>query len=133
MPKAILSKTFQGIDIPDPAPEKEDTKNIQQARHDLHREKELIECKRLRQELEGLIQEHNLREEFAKKIKNLTYEWIFFIAAVIAINLVFQGGRLSDPVLIALIGGTSVNIIGLMWVVANNLFPSKEKYKKPKE
>lgn len=34
--------------------------------------------------------------------------------------------KLSDSVLIALIGGTTVNVIGLFLVVANYLFPRRK-------
>lgn len=36
--------------------------------------------------------------------------------------------RLSDPVLIALIGGTTANVIGLFLVVANYLFGPRRKH-----
>lgn len=77
---------------------------------------------------------YELRKTFSHHIKDLAVSWVVFIACIILANAtgIFPR-KISDPVLIALIGGTSVNIIGLMWVVANNLFPNnKRSFKKKK-
>jgi len=33
--------------------------------------------------------------------------------------------KLSDPVMLAVIGSTTVNILGILYVVANYLFPKR--------
>lgn len=77
---------------------------------------------------------YELRKTFSHHIKDLAVSWVVFIACIILANAMgIFPRKISDPVLIALIGGTSVNIIGLMWVVANNLFPNnKRSFKKKK-
>ena len=78
-------------------------------------------------ELKGYKQNYKLRKEFARYIRYIVFGWVLFIGAVLVWAGHQLGGfRLSDSVLIALISGTSVNIIGLMWVVANNLFPNSD-------
>lgn len=82
------------------------------AREDLKRRSDELELK--------------LKEEFSEFIKQLVIVWIAFI-----IFMIFFTGtgyiRLSDTVLITLITGTSVNIIGLIIIVARHLFPEKSK------
>ena len=67
-------------------------------------------------------QHREQRKEYAGKIFWLVCGWLFVL-----LTLVFSAGKnwisLSDSVLIALITSASVNIIGLMVIVANYLFP----------
>lgn len=67
-------------------------------------------------------QDRNQRKDYATKIFWLVCAWL---AAIL--GLVFCTGLkrldLSDSVLITLISSVSVNIIGLMAIVANYLFP----------
>lgn len=67
------------------------------------------------------------RKRYARSFFKLTCLWV----AVIVSLLLFQGFgglipfKLSDAVLLAAIGTTTVNIIGILYVVANYLFPKK--------
>lgn len=67
-------------------------------------------------------QNREQRKEYAKNIFILVCVWLFILLVV-----VWQTGTrylwLSDTVIIALITGTTVNIIALMVIVANYLFP----------
>lgn len=69
-----------------------------------------------------------LKKEFSKFIKGLVIAWVVFI-----MFMVFFSGvkliQLSDSVLVALIAGTSVNIIGLIMIIVRHLFPSSDKTK----
>ena len=68
------------------------------------------------------------KKEFSKFIKGLVIAWVAFIVFMV----VFSGVKLiqlSDSVLVALIAGTSVNIIGLIMIIVRHLFPSSEKTK----
>lgn len=69
-----------------------------------------------------------LKQEFSTFIKSLVEVWVAFIACMLffsSINFV----HISDTVLVALIAGTTVNIIGLVVIVAKHLFPSGDKTK----
>lgn len=79
------------------------------------------------EELEGLKQDRQQRKEFAVKIYWLIVCWLGGVA--ILLFLVGWGGcgfRLSDAVLVALISGTSANVIGLLAIVILYLFPRRK-------
>jgi hypothetical protein len=78
----------------------------------------------------GLEQALNLRKEFAWDIFYLIIAWL----AVLFVLLIFQGFaitvcghnfRLSDSVVLALIGGTTVNVLGIFIIVVRHLFPQR--------
>ena len=76
----------------------------------------------LDEKLEGLRQDRQQRKEYAGKIFYLVCAWL----GVLALAMLLTGFRcmaLSDAVLIALTGGATISIIGLMVIVANYLFP----------
>ena len=75
--------------------------------------------------LAGLAQDREQRKEYAGKIFNLVCGWLIALIAVICLAGA-QCLNLSDSVLIALITGASVNIIGLMVIVTNYLFPKNK-------
>lgn len=64
------------------------------------------------------------RKQYARCIFVLLCVWVTSImATVVASGHKDCAIKLSDPVLIALITGVSINIIGLFAIVANYLFP----------
>ena len=69
-----------------------------------------------------------LKDIFSRFIMDLTKIWVTFIILMV---LFTSTGfiHLSDTVLVALIAGTTVNIIGLVVIVAKHLFPSGDKTK----
>lgn len=98
------------------------------------REKKLVDEK-----LKGLEQDREQRKEFSHKIYALVCIWLgllIFILCMSAWGIHFyplpsKEFFLSDNVLIALITGTSANIIGLMAIVILYLFPksgNKDRY-----
>lgn len=77
-----------------------------------------------------------LRSEEQDISERKKYAWYFFLlssgwVAVISVLLFLEGFgghfafRLSDSVLLAAIGSTTANILGIIYVVANYLFPKR--------
>lgn len=77
-----------------------------------------------------------LRLKYAPKALELVYTWTIILTITLMLcgifNVLFKGilgikdfQFLSDKVIIALISGTSVNVIAVFLVVIRNLFPSK--------
>ena len=90
-------------------------------------EREDLESERARAQIAGIRQDIEQRKEFAKKIFRLVCVWLIVVFAI----LLFQGFHLAgfdlgQPVLLAVIGSTTINIIGLFYVVAHYLFPNKK-------
>ena len=81
------------------------------------------------------------RKVYANRIFSLVTYWLFFIAIIligsgyhsyelkISDKAIFSlnGLKLSDTVILSLIGSTTLNVLALFYIVANYLFP------KPKE
>ena len=66
-------------------------------------------------------------------LKQKIYEWVKWIVslyltyvAIILAILMFGGGQLSDHVIIALLTTTTINILGLPWLIIRSLFVSKK-------
>jgi hypothetical protein len=81
-------------------------------------------------ELRGLAQDIDLRGQFANRIFILFVGWLLLVLGV----LFFQGFKatvyghnfgLSDSVVLALIGSTTVNVIGVFVIVVHYLFPNR--------
>lgn len=111
IPKSQLPSSTQDLD-PDPSLSLEDLKQ----KHDI----EL-----LKQELEELKDTHTLRLKFAKSIFWVVVLWLLFVSII----LVMEGFwlwdfSLSDAILITILTTTSINIIGLLVIVAKWLFPN---------
>lgn len=95
----------------------------------LRQEQLRVELEKLRAELESFTQDVRQRRTFAPKLYVLTCVWLAAVIVVILMQGFSEGWhhffRLSDPVLIALLGTTTVNVVGLFYVVAKYLFPEK--------
>jgi hypothetical protein len=77
-------------------------------------------------ELRGLNQDIAERKKYAPYFFILFCVWLLLVATL----LLFQGFglahfRLGEPVILAAIGATTVNVLGILYVVANYLFPKK--------
>lgn len=63
-----------------------------------------------------------LKKRFFSSIVTFVCGWL----GVVLLILILSGAgalRLSDRVLLALLGTTSLNLVGLLFVIANHLFP----------
>jgi hypothetical protein len=84
------------------------------------------ERQKKRVELKGLRQDIKARKRYARNIFTLIVCWLIAIFII----LILQGFsalsfKLSDGVLIALIGGTTANVLGLFIFVVQYLFPKR--------
>ena len=71
-----------------------------------------------------LEQDIDERKMYAQLIFVLIVGWIVAILAVVLLQgFSFKGFEISDKVLMTLIGGTTINILGIFIIVANYLFP----------
>jgi hypothetical protein len=94
-------------------------------------ERQSLENEKLKEEVRGLQQDTAERKKYAQLFFGLSVVWI----AIITLILLLEGfgsfwfGRmlfkLSDPVMLAVIGSTTVNVLGILYVVANYLFPKR--------
>ena len=112
-----LTRSLRGIsDVPDP---------------ETREEEEDLQKQHFRTIIHGLEQDIDERKKYAKCFFILACCWLFAITGL----LLLQGFgsfwfglmpfRLADTVLLAVIGSTTVNVLGILYVVATYLFPKK--------
>lgn len=85
----------------------------------------------LRERRKDLEQARGLREEFARKIYWMIVGWLCGVYAVV----VLQGSTSFEVdrwVIITALGGTTATVFGILWVVADHLFPGNEERSMPK-
>jgi len=92
------------------------------------KEKDYLEGEKKRALLVGLLQDIQQRKEFGNKIYWLVVFWVIGILALLAT----QGFgafefNLSDKVLITLIGGTTLNVLGIFVIVAKYFFKTTKE------
>jgi len=76
---------------------------------------------------DSLEQDIRARKEYANKIFALICCWIVFLG-IFLLLVGFSCIKLSDGVLIAFIGGTTANVLGIFMIVAKYIFnPSQTK------
>lgn len=100
-------------------------------------EKNEIELDHLKAQVENFRQDMGERKKYAKYIFLLTCAWVL----AVYILLLFQGfGRygeytfhLTDSIVLAAIGSTTANIVGVFLIVTRYFFPSSSASKKPKK
>ena len=99
------------------------------------KEQQDLENQERQARLRGLIQDIGERKRYAKRIFYLVSLWL----AGVFILLIFQCFlspwhvfALSDNVLMAAIGGTTINVIGIFVVVARYLFPRRDANERSK-
>ena|ERR1035437_8041658 len=100
-------------------------------------EREKLANTRLQAEIAGLVQDADERKKYAYRFFVVSCIWI----GVISILLLLQGFgsfwygkfpfKLSEPVVLATIGSTTLNILGILYIVANYLFPKRGLTDKP--
>lgn len=95
----------------------------------LENEQLRVEIEKLRAELTSFNQDILQRRSFAPKLYLLTCVWLGLVTLIVLLQGFSEGRwhifRLDDSVLIALLGTTTVNVVGLFYVVAKYLFPEK--------
>jgi hypothetical protein len=128
---SALSGLLQSINAPNPAdvpgqPDPETSLGIQ-------------DLKKAQEEavLESYRQDTGERKRYAGHFFVLSCIWVGVIVAI----LLLQGFgsfwfgkmpfKLSEPVVLAVIGSTTLNILGILYIVANYLFPKKGLNDKP--
>jgi hypothetical protein len=95
-----------------------------------------LEAARIRNTLsilanQAIGQDTDERKKYAKRFLWLACAWVVVVAFLLIIQGFCTQGcrgfvfRLSDSVLLAAIGSTTANIVGILYVVANYLFPKK--------
>jgi len=91
---------------------------------DERKTKEDYENELLAETIQDRQQDREQRKEYADKLFILIKYWLIALLAVLLINgwgiLWFE---LSDAVLLALVGGTTANVLGLFLIVLYYLFP----------
>lgn len=95
----------------------------------LERDQLRVDIEKLRAELDSFKQDIRQRRTFAPKLYTLTCVWLVLVIAIVLLQGFSEGRfhvfRLAEGVLIALLGTTTVNVVGLFYVVAKYLFPEK--------
>ncbi len=82
-------------------------------------------------EIDGLSQDIKLRKKYASLFFKLGCTWICVIIVILGFQGFGESGfyglyfRLDKDVVLAAIGATTVNILGLLYVVAKYLFPKE--------
>lgn len=123
-PPESLSLNLPGEICGDPCCEDQDTTLLtkEQIVHEDKRDKHNHAQERLKDSQQNRAQ----RKEYANKIFWLVCAWLSVLTFIVCMTgMVYF--NLSDTVLVALISGASINIIGLMVIVANYLFPKNGK------
>ncbi len=124
------------VSIPDESDKNEDSGYgrdkpvIKEIQKEAENRKKQIENNILNEDYESKKQDRELRKEFANKIFWGNVIWMFFVAIMImqtGMASYQEKGFLSNQVIIALIGGGTTSIIGLLFAVCNYLFPNKGK------
>lgn len=95
---------------------------------DAELESDRFDARRQTLVLQGLEQDIGLRKQFAWYIFYLIVAWLaaaFLVLAFQGFSISICGHffKLSDSVLLALIGGTTVNVLGIFVIVVRYLFP----------
>lgn len=77
-------------------------------------------------ELQSFIQDTGERKAHAKKIFYLTCAWVTGIYVLLLLDgFGWWRFHLPDPIMLAAIGSTTANIIGVFLIVARYFFPKK--------
>ena len=123
-PEESSRPTLEAITSDEQVPSDDDRAELEFEALDLYREgkQEL--------ELQGLAQDIKLRGTFARRISALFVGWLLLVLGVLFLQgfkatLCTHTFGLSDSVLLALIGSTTVNVIGVFVIVVHYLFPNR--------
>jgi hypothetical protein len=87
---------------------------------------EQLEILRQREVVRSFAQDTGERKKYAKRIFGLTCIWVVGIYALLLLQgFGYKGFHLSDQILLAAIGSTTANIIGVFLIVTRYFFPKK--------
>lgn len=75
------------------------------------------------EEYQSKRQKRQQRKEYADRIYQLIVWWLMGIGGVLLLQGLSGEFHLGENVLLALIGGTTANIVGIFYVVVRFLFP----------
>ncbi|HHW9171274.1 TPA: DUF2975 domain-containing protein [Salmonella enterica] len=78
-------------------------------------------------ETDGLLTDNKLREMMADKTYHFMSLWCMFVAMIIALYVIKKEFEPPETVIIALMGTTTVSIVGLVGFVVSGLFKSNVK------
>lgn len=90
--------------------------------------KDDLDQARQQAEIEDLIQDRDQRKVYGTRLFRLMVSWlcgVFIVIVLSGFNLF--SFKLSTTVLTTLIGSTTASVLGLFAIVANYLFPRREK------
>jgi hypothetical protein len=95
-----------------------------------YRRGQTLQLDKLQHELESLKQDTALRKKFARRISLLVVAWLFVVLLMLgsnrfAVTISNHSFRLSDNVLLALVGSTTANVLGIFVIVIHYLFPDR--------
>jgi len=88
-------------------------------------EEKQIELARLRAELDSVNQDMAERKKYAGHVFWMCACWLSAILLLLIASGIGVHFKLSDKVLLAAIGSTTTNILGVFYIVARYLFPKK--------
>jgi len=91
-------------------------------------ERKVLENEQLLEELEDRRQDRAERLKYADRVFGLIVAWLAWMGLVI----LWQGFqynffKLSDPVLITIVGSTTATVIGIFLIVTRYLFPNNKR------
>lgn len=113
-----------GMDKP-PSPNVKEREDLAEDEFTDEHYRQVIE--KLRQENKNLEATRDLRKQYATCIFKFLVLWsIALLIILVMCGFNFLSYKLSDNVLMTLIGGTTANVIGLVLVIAKGLFPSNK-------
>lgn len=91
--------------------------------------KRVAEYNRLNEEVESIKQDREERKVYAGKTFNLLCVYMVCVGVLLLMSGYSESENakfhLSDPVLLAILGTTTTNVLGIFYFVANYLFPKR--------
>ncbi len=128
---------LDAIEAPGQTPETADAETDLEEKQ-LLRDSEKLHQERIRAETESFKSNTRQRKSYALRIYILTTVWLVLVLLIVVFSGFSAGGarvalggtpvgfKLSDTVLLALIGTTTANIVGVLVVVVKYFFPVSE-------
>lgn len=117
-----IADDLQGIRTPIAVP---DDQPDERSRQELRHQHEAADLERKRLQNQSLRDDIKARKKYADSIFQLVCCWLVVVLLLLCANGLKCGFSLSDGVLIAVISGTTANVLGLFLVVANYFFPKR--------
>ncbi len=89
--------------------------------------------RKLEQQIRHIEAEHGARLRLLRSLARLVHGWLVFLASLLTLHG-FLGTsewlpfKISDQVMLAVLGVTTVNVLGVFLVAANYLFPKEPRW-----